>query len=52
MGKYIEKMPPRQTGDTEKDLAAILEYLSYLREQENFLISRIYKAIESGGENG
>lgn len=49
MGKYIEKTPPARTGDAERDIAALLQYQAYLREQVNFLLSIIYKKMEQGG---
>jgi hypothetical protein len=48
MGKYIEKVPPKLTGDTTRDLAELLRYQTYLREQINFLLSTIYKKVEGG----
>lgn len=47
--KKIDKLPPSPSGETKKDLAAMLEYLCYLREQINFALSIVEK--EEHGKN-
>ena len=46
--KLIEKTPPDLTGDSETDTAAMRNYLLYLREQFNFILTNIYKELNHG----
>ncbi len=46
MARYIDKLPPKPSGDSKKDIEALYEYLFYQREQINLLVSEINK-----GEN-
>lgn len=48
MAKFIDKMPPKPTGDLKKDVAAIFEYQTYLREQINFILNLLYKQNREG----
>lgn len=52
MGRYIEKLPPRATGNAQKDMQDAREYLFYLREQINLILSAIYRREEQsdGGQ--
>ena len=43
MAKYIDRTPPAATGDTKRDVQEILDYLNYLREQINYILTLIYK---------
>lgn len=43
MGKYIDRTPPTSTGDQKKDAQAVFDYLNYLREQMNYILSLIYR---------
>ena len=43
MAKFIDRNPPELTGDAKKDLAAMQNYLYYLREQVNFILSTMNK---------
>jgi len=45
--RKIEKRPPALTGDRDADLRAMKEYLDYLHEQMNFILSLIYKQMNS-----
>ena len=42
-GRKIDKRPPHLTGDPKTDAQKTEDYLSYLREQINFILSNIYK---------
>ena len=46
MAKYIDKAPPQVTGDPAKDMAAVVDYLGYLRELLNYILT-----VASGGKN-
>lgn len=48
MAKFIDRMPPTETGDRDRDIRAIMEYQAYLREQLNFILSLIYKQNREG----
>lgn len=41
--KKIDKMPPVISGDTKKDMQAMQDYLTYLREKINFALNTIEK---------
>ena len=41
--RIIDKQPPKPTGNPEKDAKAALEYMAYLREQMNYILTQIYK---------
>lgn len=41
MARQIDKYPPALTGDAKKDLEAMQNYLYYLREQINFILSNM-----------
>ena len=43
--KKIDKLPPSPSGETKRDLAAMLEYLCYLREQINFALEQQERRI-------
>ncbi len=45
MTGYLDKMPPVSTGDVRKDLRETMEYLIYLQEQMNFILSKINKQL-------
>ena len=49
MAKYIDKSPPRPTGDQEADAMAIYNYLCYVQEQLNFILTQLYKNSRNGG---
>lgn len=44
--RQIDRKPQALTGDTQKDLQAIAEYLAYLQEQINFILSGLEKGDE------
>ena len=43
----IEKAPPTMTGNPQEDNKALAEYLDYLREQMNFILTLIYKQMNA-----
>lgn len=47
-GKKIDRRPPDKTGDLRSD--AIIDYLNYLRDEINFILTQIYK--NGGNANG
>ena len=49
MIRLIDRTPPAPSGDAEKDAAAALDYMSYLREQLNFIITHLNR---EAGNNG
>lgn len=44
--KLIDRTPPETTGNTAQDLRAMQDYLNYLREQINFILTLIYRERE------
>ena len=42
-GKKIEKRPPTLTGDVNEDNRRMAEYLAYLYEQLNYILTLLYK---------
>lgn len=44
--RTIDRMPNPLTGDTQKDLQTIYDYLIYLREQMNMILAQIGKKGE------
>lgn len=48
MAKYIDRTPPSPTGDKKRDEQAIYDYLSYMREQLNYILQLLYKNIGRG----
>ena len=42
----IDRQPPTPTGNKDRDLQAMYEYLMYLQEQMNFILTN----IEKGGK--
>ncbi len=47
--RYIDKLPPAMTGNTQTDLQSIAAYLCYLQEQMNFILSAMDKKSGIGG---
>lgn len=47
MAKYIDRRPPMATGDLPGDRDAILNYLSYLQDRMNFILTLIYKEAKN-----
>lgn len=43
----IEKAPPALTGDAQTDARLLAEYMEYLREQLNFILTLIYKQMNA-----
>ena len=43
----IEKSPPAMTGDAQTDARLLAEYMEYLREQMNFILTLIYKQMNA-----
>ena len=43
MGRYLDRLPPDGPADTRE----ICEYLYWLREQMNFILSALYKKEEA-----
>ena len=41
--KYIDRRSPTPSGDTSRDVNEVIDYLAYLNEQTNFILSLIYK---------
>ena len=41
----IERRPPQTTGDAAADAQQLAEYLEYLRQEINFILTLIYKNI-------
>ncbi|MBR4955971.1 MAG: hypothetical protein IKY46_08695 [Clostridia bacterium] len=48
--KKIDKTPPEMTGDVKKDIKALHDYMTYLRERVNFALNTIEK--QEGDTNG
>ena len=47
--KKIEKRPPALTGNPTEDNRRMAEYLEYLREQMNYILSLIERRLNEGG---
>ena len=45
--KKIEKRPPDMTGDPRADAQALADYMEYLREEMNFILTLIYKEMNA-----
>ena len=43
--KKIEKRPPDMTGDPRTDTQRLAEYMEYLREEINFILTLLYKQL-------
>lgn len=41
--RQIDRRPAGLTGDTQRDLQAIVDYLAYLQEQINFILAGLEK---------
>lgn len=39
----IDRQPPAPTGDRDKDMQAMLDYMAYLYEQLNFILANVQK---------
>lgn len=51
MQRYVDKTPPIPTGNTKEDIAALVQYLEYLRNQVNFNVTQSNKQTQKkGGE--
>ena len=50
MAKYIDKFPPRPEDTSNKDTMALYEYLFYLREQINLIVSTMNKGDKNNGK--
>ncbi|MBO7670117.1 MAG: hypothetical protein J6S60_05960 [Oscillospiraceae bacterium] len=48
--KQIVKRPPKATGDPNKDIQAILDYMEYFRNETNYDFAMIAKEINREGE--
>lgn len=48
--RYIDRMPPVPTGNTQSDLQSIAAYLSYLQEQMNFILSAMDRKSQDAAE--
>ena len=48
MIKLIEKDPPPATGNAQADLQALEDYLAYLKEQLNFILTNLQRGQSSG----
>lgn len=46
--RKIDRNPPDMTGDAMKDVMAMREYLQWLVEQLNWILSLIYKNQNGG----
>ena len=51
MARRIDRLPPAPTGDPRRDSAAACEYLFYLREQLNFILSVMDRKEETDDGN-
>lgn len=49
MFRYIDILPPKPTGNAQKDNEALYEYLFYLREQFNSLVTKLNKGEKENG---
>ena len=47
--RIIDKTPPAPTGDAQRDIQALNDYLTYLREQINFNINLANKEARDNG---
>lgn len=43
--RKIEKRPPDMTGDPKTDAQRLAEYLNYLREELNYILTLLYKQM-------
>lgn len=41
----IDKTPPVPTGDSKQDVASVYDYLSYMQEQLNYILTIIDKRL-------
>ncbi len=48
--RKIEKRPPAPTGDAAADAQALADYLDWLREQINFILTLIERRLNEGGD--
>lgn len=48
--RKIEKRPPMLTGETKADVQKLHDYLEYLRDELNYILTLIGKNM-NGGEN-
>jgi len=51
-GRKIDRRPPAPTGNAAADLGALQNYLEYLRDELNFILTQIYKNTNGGNGNG
>ncbi len=43
----LEKSPPALTGNPQEDVKALADYIDYLHEQMNFILTLIYKQMNA-----
>ena len=48
MNRKIDRMPPAPTGNTAADITAVREYLVWLVEQLNWILTIIYNNQNGG----
>lgn len=48
--RLIEKRPPALTGNAQADVRALSEYVNYLRDELNFILTLHAKEINQKGE--
>lgn len=46
MNRKIDKLPPSQSGNLKEDMEKVINYLSYLHEQINFMAAKLEKQSE------
>lgn len=49
MQRYIDKAPPVETGNVKEDIALVVRYLEYLRNQINFNVAQSNRQNQQKG---
>lgn len=47
----IDREPPRMTGNASQDARALRDYLMYLQQQLNFILTQLQKGGANGSES-
>lgn len=46
--KKLDRTPPRPTGNTQQDVKAMADYLNYMVEHLNWILTMLEKQINGG----
>ena len=49
MIRLIDRTPPVMSGDEKQDVRALYEYIAYLQEQLNFILTNIGREGQNNG---